>query len=231
MDCTSSYGCQYMACCTTSPQASEKKVKQGRLEVVCGSMFSGKSEELIRRLRRAEFARQKVQAFKHSLDDRTTLEHIHAHSGEKLAAMPVSTPWQLEQLILEDTQIVGIDEVQFFDESIIVIVDALVRAGKRVIVAGLDLDFRGIPFGPMPVLLALADEVVKLKAVCVKTGADAHFTQRLEDGKPASYKTSYICIGGAECYEARSRDAYEIDHSPLAEYVELFRTVKIPVQD
>jgi thymidine kinase len=121
--------------------------------------------------------------------------------------------------IADETEIIGIDEVQFFDNDIIIAIDELVRKGKRIIAAGLDLDFRGVPFGPMPYLLALADEVLKLKAVCMKSGKDAHFTQRLIDGNPASYKDPIVRVGAQNLYEARSRDMYSIDYIPLKEYI------------
>lgn len=184
---------------------------KGKLEVICGSMFSGKSEELIRRMRRAEFAQLKTQVFKHSLDNRTTTEHIHAHSGDKLAAIAVEKPSTIRDFYLPQAQVIGIDEVQFFSQEIIPIIFELVEAGKRVIVAGLDLDFRGLPFGCMPALLAMADNVTKLKAVCMECGSDAHFTQRLVDGQPAKFNDTLIMIGAQECYQARCRDCYKID--------------------
>lgn len=187
---------------------------KGRLEVICGSMFSGKSEELIRRLRRAEFAQFTVQVFKPRIDNRTTLDHIHAHSGDKLAACPVEKADELLTLIKKETKVIGIDEVQFLDKNIIEMILSLIEAGKRVIVAGLDLDFRGIPFGCMPALLAIADEVVKLKAVCMHCGNDAHFTQRLVNGEPAKFNDPLIVIGAQECYQARCRNCYAIDYVP-----------------
>ncbi|HBY05411.1 MAG: Thymidine kinase [candidate division TM6 bacterium GW2011_GWE2_42_60] len=191
----------------------------GRLEVVCGSMFSGKSEELIRRIRRAEFAKRKTQLFKHSYDNRVTLCHVHAHSGDMLAAYAVNSPQELASFVLDDTEVIGIDEVQFFDPEIVLLIDHLVASGKRVVAAGLDLDFRGVPFGCMPILLAIADEVLKLKAVCMKSGKDAHFTQRVINGQPAKHSDPIILIGAQECYEARSRETFEIDYTPLAEYI------------
>ncbi len=193
--------------------------KNGSLEIICGSMFSGKSEELIRRMRRAIHAKQSVQIFKHSLDNRHTMTHVHAHSGDKIQATPVMTAEMLLESLAPQTHIIGIDEVQFFEKNIILVIDQLVRDGKHVIAAGLDLDFRGIPFGPMPSLLALADDVTKLKAVCMKNGSDAHFTQRIVNGKPASYGDSIVFVGAEECYEARSRECFEIDYVPLSNYV------------
>lgn len=183
---------------------------QGKLEVICGSMFSGKSEELIRRLRRTEFAQLSLQVFKHNLDDRATTDHIHAHSKDKFPAIPADQAEQIKALTLPTTQVVGIDEVQFFSNDIIPVINDFVAAGKRVIVAGLDLDFRAAPFGCMPALLALADEVTKLKAVCMCCGHDAQFTQRLVNGEPARYHDPLILIGAQECYQARCRNCYQI---------------------
>lgn len=194
----------------------------GRLEVICGPMFSGKSEELIRRMRRAEIAQQKTQLFKHSSDNRKTLEHVHSHSGDKLRACAASSFQEIDSFVLPQTEVIGIDEVQFFDPAIIIFIENLVCRGKRVIVAGLDLDFRGVPFGCMPILLALADEVLKLKAVCMKSGKDASFTQRMVNGKPARHTEPVVLIGAEESYEARSRECYEIDYKPLTEYVQKY---------
>ncbi len=180
----------------------------GKLEVVCGSMFSGKSEELIRRLRRAEFAQLRTQVFKPAIDNRTTTDHIHAHSGKKLPAVALENPAQISEMLLPEAQVIGIDEVQFFSTDIVPLILDLVDAGKRVIVAGLDLDFRAIPFGCMPALLAVADEVTKLKAVCMCCGLDAHFTQRLVNGLPAKLTDPLIMIGAQECYQARCRGCY-----------------------
>lgn len=192
----------------------KKRSGSGRLEVVCGSMFSGKSEELIRRLRRAQLAQLNVQVFKHSFDNRKTTKHIHAHSGDKLSAIAAASHEELLSFVLETTQVIGIDEVQFFSPEIVSAAYELVQHGKRVIVAGLDLDFRGIPFGPMPALMALADSVDKLNAVCMECGDDAHFTQRLVNGNPAKFSDPLIMIGAQECYQARCRACYRIDRRP-----------------
>ncbi len=183
----------------------------GRLEVVCGSMFSGKSEELIRRLRRAEFARLSVQVFKHSLDgERSSINHLHAHSGATIAAQAVSSAGQIRESLATGVQVVGIDEIQFFDADIVSVVLELVESRCRVIVAGLDVDFRTYPFGSMPALMAIADDVLKLKAVCMVCGDDARFTQRLVDGKPAQKDDPLVLIGATECYQARCRTCHEI---------------------
>lgn len=184
---------------------------RGRLEVVCGSMFSGKSEELIRRLIRAEIAKQKTCVFKHRLDNRMTIDYIHSHSGEKLRAVALENPEDMALFISDDIQVIGIDEVQFFSTTIVNQIINFVDAGKRVVVAGLDLDFRGQPFGCMPTLLAIADNVTKLNAVCMICGNDAHFTQRLIDDKPAKFNDPVIMVGAQECYQARCRNCFVID--------------------
>ncbi len=190
---------------------------KGRLEVVCGSMFSGKTEELMRRLKRADYAHQKVLALKHHLDKRrsVTPANLTSHQGtERFAFMIGDNAFGIEQILemaTPDVSVVGIDEVQFFSPEIVDVIYSLVERGKRVIVAGLDLDFRGEPFGVMPVLMAVADEVTKLKAICTRCGHDAHHTQRLVNGNPAKYDDPLILIGASECYEARCRDCFMID--------------------
>jgi len=188
-----------------------KKTKKGSLEVICGSMFSGKTEELIRRLRRAQYARQTVLSFKHSLDKRKEIEYVASHNGNKLSAIATDNPDVIRQFITTHTEIVGIDEVQFFSAEIVDLIQELVDQGKKVIVAGFDLDFRGIPMSCMPLLMALADNVTKLKAICMRCGKEAHFTQRLTNHKPAKFDDPLILIGAEECYEARCRDCFEID--------------------
>jgi thymidine kinase len=188
--------------------------KKGYLEVVCGSMFSGKSEELIRRLKRSEFARQRVLAFKHSLDDRSTIEYVASHNGNKIRAIPLEKPELILELMAEDVEVVGIDEIQFFPNTIISVICSLIDQGKHIIVAGLDLDFKGNPFGPMPTLLAIADDVTKLKAICICCGQEAHVSQRLVNGNPAREDDPQIVIGAQESYQARCRDCHVIDYSP-----------------
>lgn len=188
--------------------------KKGSLEVICGSMFSGKSEELIRRLKRAELARQNILVFKHKLDDRTTIEYLVSHNGTKLKAIPLESPEIMLQFISESVTVVGIDEVQFFSLEIVDTICTLINAGKRVIVAGLDLDFKGVPFGCMPLLLAIADQVTKLKAICMNCGKDAQYTQRLVNGFPAKFNDPIIMIGAQESYQARCRNCHHIDQQP-----------------
>ena len=193
-----------------------KKKDKGALEVICGPMFSGKSEELIRRLRRAKIAKQSVLTFKHRFDHRQTIEFVQSHDGNTMEADALDDIAQLLALALHPmVNVVGIDEVQFFTQDIIGIICQLIDAGKRVIAAGLDLDFRGIPFGPMPVLLAIADSVCKLQAICTECGNDAHFSQRLVNGNPARYDDPIILIGAQEAYQARCRSCYIIDQTPF----------------
>ncbi|HKZ83591.1 MAG TPA: thymidine kinase [Anaerolineae bacterium] len=182
----------------------------GWIEVVCGSMFSGKTEELIRRVRRAKIGRQKVQVFKPALDTRYAAEKVTSHNGLDTAAVPVGSTRTLLELVEPDTNVVAIDEVQFFDLDIVSVCQSLAERGRRVIVAGLDMDFRGEPFGPMPLLMAEAEQVEKLQAICVVCGTPASRTQRLIDGRPASYNDPIVLVGGSESYEARCRLHHEV---------------------
>jgi len=173
-------------------------------------MFSGKSEELIRRVRRAEIAKQKVQVFKPSLDDRYSTQSVASHSGSYWEAIPVKDVADIASRIEPDTDVVAIDEAQFFDWTIADLCSDLADRGVRVIVAGLDLDFRGEPFGPMPLLMAQAEIVDKLQAICVRCGAPASRTQRLINGVPASYNDPIILVGASEVYEARCRRCHQV---------------------
>jgi thymidine kinase len=177
-------------------------------------MFSGKTEELIRRARRAQIAKQKVQVFKPKLDDRYEIEKLASHTGVSFDAIGITEATEILGLVDADTDVVIVDEVQFFDQSITGVCDLLANAGKRVIVAGLDNDFRGEPFGPVPFLMAQADVVDKLHAICVKCGAPATRTQRLLNGRPASYDDPIIMVGASEVYEARCRHCHEVPGSP-----------------
>jgi len=177
----------------------------GWIELICGSMFSGKTEELIRRLVRAEIAKQKVQVFKPSLDHRYHADKVSSHSGSYYEATVVQNSTEIGDLMAEETDVVAIDEVQFFDWQVAELCDRLANQGRRVIVAGLDLDFRGEPFGPMPLLMAQAELVTKLQAICMVCGALASRTQRLIDGQPAHYDDPIIMVGASEVYEARCR--------------------------
>lgn len=182
----------------------------GWIEVICGSMFSGKSEELIRRVRRAQFAKQKIAVFKPAIDDRYSEEAVVSHNGATVIATPVSHSCDIKEYISEDLDVIAIDEAQFFDEAIVDIVTELADEGFRVIVAGLDQDFRGEPFGPMPRLMAIAENVTKLQAVCTVCGSPASRTQRLINGKPAGYDDPIILVGASEAYEARCRKHHEV---------------------
>ncbi|MBD3231094.1 thymidine kinase [Candidatus Dependentiae bacterium] len=195
--------------------SSEKKIGKGRLEVICGSMFSGKTEELMRRLRRAEFAKQNVLTIKHKIDIRKSKACIVSHQGNERLAFSIDNTTESLKKILElankNISVVGIDELNFFPEIIINVICNLINMGKRVICAGLDLDFRGEPFTQVSTLLSLADEVTKLKAICVKCGKDAHHTQRIVNGQPAKYADPIIQVGAEECYQARCRNCFQID--------------------
>ncbi len=182
----------------------------GWIEVICGSMFSGKSEELIRRVRRAQIAKQRVQVFKPSLDDRYSTSRVASHNGLSWIAIPVREASEIGSHLDPDVDVVAIDEVQFFDWTIADICNELADRGVRVIVAGLDLDFRGEPFGPMPLLMAQAEYVDKLQAICVVCGAPATRTQRLINGRPASYTDPVILVGASEVYEARCRACHQV---------------------
>ncbi len=184
--------------------------RTGSITVVCGSMFAGKSEELIRRARRALYAKRKVQVFKPNIDDRFDESSVVTHMGVKHQALPVGSVRELAAKVDKDTQIVLIEEAQFFDGSLVELAVNLADEGKDVVLAGLDQDFRRQPFGPMPQLLAVADEVVKLRAICMKCGAPASHTYRVIDGKPAHKDDPIILIGATESYEARCRDCYQL---------------------
>jgi len=182
----------------------------GSLEVITGSMFSGKTDELIRRLRRATIAKQKVQVFKPMIDARFSIERVTSHAGNDYAALPILGSGELLQHLDPDTTVVAVDEAQFFDDEIVSVAQKLADKGLRVIVAGLDTDFRGEPFGPMPVLMAKAEVVDKLHAICMVCGGSASRTQRLVNGKPAFYDDPVVIVGAAELYEARCRQHHEV---------------------
>lgn len=182
----------------------------GSVEVITGSMFSGKTDELIRRLRRATIARQKVQVFKPQIDNRFSVEKVTSHAGGEFEAMPIQSARDIMDLLDPLTTVVAIDEAQFFDEIVIQVAQDLADKGLRVIVAGLDTDFRSEPFGPMPVLMAKAEIVDKLHAICMVCGEPASRTQRLVNGKPAYYDDPVVIVGASELYEARCRKHHEI---------------------
>lgn len=185
--------------------------QDGWIEVITGVMFSGKSEEMLRRVRRALIARKKVQVFKSHLDDRYgDVYSISSHDGHKAEALPVSNSVQIAEAVRKDLDVVAIDEAQFLDEGIIRVANALADRGVRVIVAGTDMDFRGEPFGPIPHLLAIAEKVDKLHAICVCCGDLATRNQRLMDGEPAPAEGPTIQVGGSESYEARCRRCHRV---------------------
>ena len=183
----------------------------GWIEVIAGVMFSGKSEELIRRVRRAMIARKRVQVFKSHLDGRYAgIYSVSSHDGRTVEAVPVDSSTQIAQCLDPMANVVAIDEAQFLDTSIIDIATSLAARGRRVILAGTDTDFRGEPFGPMPNLMAVAEVVDKLHAICVLCGAPASRNQRLVEGRPARYDSPIIQIGGQESYEARCRACHQV---------------------
>lgn len=182
----------------------------GTIEVICGSMFSGKTDELIRRLRRAVIARKKVQVFKPAVDVRYAVEKVTSHAGGDFDAIPVDRAARILDLLQPETEVIGIDEAQFFDAEILDVVRGLAERGRRLIVAGLDTDFRAEPFGPMPVLMAQAEQVDKLQAICMVCGEPASRTQRLVNGRPARYDDPIVIVGASELYEARCRAHHEV---------------------
>jgi thymidine kinase len=187
----------------------------GKIEVITGCMFSGKSEELIRRLRRFQIAKLNTIAFKPLIDVRYSKKEIVSHNGQKFTAIPVNNSTIIGfDTIDSDYDVVAIDEAQFFDLDLVKTVKRIAFNGKRVIIAGLDMDFRGEPFGPMPYLLSIADDVLKLKAVCSICGGEATMTQRLINGKPANYNDPTILVGGIESYEARCKEHHIVLNVP-----------------
>lgn len=185
--------------------------RSGSIEVIAGVMFSGKSEELIRRVRRALIARRRVQVFKSHLDERYAgVQQVSSHDGRSFEAVPINSAIDVMSLVQPETEIVAVDEAQFLDRGIVDVVTALANQGVRVIVAGTDTDFRGEPFGPMGELMAIAEMVDKLRAICIVCGDLACRNQRLVDGRPAPYDAPVIQVGGSESYEARCRHCHQL---------------------
>lgn len=185
--------------------------RPGWIEVIAGVMFSGKSEELIRRVRRAVIARKKVQVFKSHLDARYAgLYSVSSHDGVAVEAEPVDSAEEIGRRLRPDTEVVAVDEVQFLDDGVIDLVSHLADRGIRVILAGTDVDFRGLPFGPMPTLMCIAEVVDKFQAICVVCGGPATRNQRLVNGKPAPWDSPTIMVGGRESYEARCRHCHRV---------------------
>ena len=193
---------------------------EGRIEVITGVMFSGKSEELMRRVRRAIIARREVQVFKSHLDDRYSgIRHVSSHDGKQIEAWPVSSALEVAEKIKSDVHVVAVDEAQFMDDGIVEVANVLADRGLRVIVAGTDMDFRGEPFGPIGPLLAVAERIDKLHAICVVCAGPANRNQRLIDGKPATAEGPTIHVGGSESYEARCRACHEVPSAADAQEV------------
>lgn len=186
--------------------------KFGWIECICGSMFSGKSEELLRRIKRGVIAKQKVLLFKPSIDNRYDENRISTHNGNSYDSISIEKSSDILNFV-KDTKydIIGIDEIQFFDNDIVKIINKLADDGIRVIVAGLDMDFKAEPFHPMPEIMAISEMVTKLHAVCNKCGKEASRSQRLINGKPAKYDDPVVVIGASESYEARCRHCHEIE--------------------
>jgi thymidine kinase len=184
--------------------------RPGWVEVIAGVMFAGKSEELIRRVRRAIIAKKQVQIFKSHIDDRYGVYSVTTHDGVSVDAQPADSSAEIVRDLRHDVEVVAIDEAQFLDPAVVEVCTDLANRGLRVIVAGTDTDFRGEPFGPMPQLLAIAEVVDKLHAICVRCGNPASRNQRLIDQLPARYDSPTIMVGGSESYEARCRHCHEV---------------------
>lgn len=200
-----------LATSTEKTAQSNSAPKNGRITVIAGPMHSGKTTELLRRVRRALLARKKTQVFKSVLDDRYQgIRHVCSHDGLHIEAQPIAVAMEILEHIEKDTEIVAIDEAQFLDDEIVVVVDRLAAEGRMVILSGLDLDYRGQPFGAMPLLLAIADEVVKLDAICARCGQSATRTQRLVNGVPAPADGPTVLVGASEHYESRCRSCHEV---------------------
>ena len=189
--------------------------REGWIEVICGCMFAGKTEELIRRINVLSYARKNILVFKPKIDDRYSTTEIASHAGSKVPCIVISEAKEILDHVNYDTDVVAIDEVQFFDEDVVDICEYLADSGLRVMVAGLDKDFRGEPFGVLPDFLTRAEFVTKLTAVCAKCGAPATRTQRIINGKPASFNDPIVLVGAKEAYEPRCRHCHEIVEKPI----------------
>ena len=188
--------------------------KEGWIEVITGPMFAGKTEELLRRIKRLEYAKKNIAVFKPLIDNRYGDGEVVSHNKNKTKSYNISNPEEIFNFVDKDTDVVAIDEIQFLDEKVIDVIDYLAANGKRVIVSGLDTDFRAEPFSFMPRLLSIAEYVTKLTAVCVKCGAPATKTQRIVNGKPAKYLDPIVLIGASESYEARCRHCHKVYRKP-----------------
>lgn len=194
-----------------------QQYREGWLEVITGCMFAGKTEELIRRIKVLQYAKKNIVVFKPRIDDRYSEVDVVSHAGTSVKSIAISTAAEMLDHITPQSEVIAVDEVQFFDEEMVAIVNQLADEGKRVMVAGLDMDFRGVPFGIMPQLITHAEFVTKLTAVCMKCGAPATRTQRLVDGKPASYYDPIVMVGASESYEARCRHCHEVPDRPYTD--------------
>jgi len=190
------------------------KQKEGWIEVITGPMFAGKTEELLRRVKRLEYAKKKIIIFKPSLDNRYGDDEVTSHNKNKARSINIVKAADIFEFVTTDTEVIAIDEVQFLDNDIVKVIDYLSSNNKRVIVSGLDMDFRGEPFSMMPTLLSMAEYVTKLSAVCLECGAPATRTQRIIDGKPAKYHDPIVLIGAEESYEARCRHCHKVYRKP-----------------
>ena len=191
--------------------------RPGYIEVISGCMFAGKTEELIRRIKTFEFAKKNVLVFKPAIDNRYSNTKVVSHAGSSVESIVVPDARSILDFVKDDTDVIAIDEVQFFDEDVLLVCNYLAKKGKRVMCAGLDTDFRAEPFGVMPRLITDAEFVTKLTAVCMNCGAPATRTQRLVNGKPAQYTDPIIMVGAAEAYEARCRHCHEVIGKPEIE--------------
>lgn len=192
-----------------------QEYKKGWIEVISGCMFAGKTEELIRRIKILQYAKKNIVVIKPTIDDRYSEDEIASHSGYRVKSINANNALDILKHIKKNTEVVAIDEVQFFNEDIIDVMEYLADKGIRVMAAGLDRDFRGEPFGVMPELITRAEFVTKLNAVCVKCGAPATRTQRLVNGEPASYKDPIVLVGASEAYEARCRHCHKVLDKPI----------------
>ena len=191
-----------------------QKYREGYVEVICGCMFAGKTEELIRRVKVLEYAKKNIMVFKPAIDNRYSDTKVVSHAGSFVESMIIEKATEILDYIKDSTDVVAIDEVQFFDNDIIEVIDILATKGLRVMVAGLDTNFKGEPFGVMPHLMTTAEFVTKLTAICTKCGVPATRTQRIINGKPANYHDPIIMVGASESYEARCRHCHEVVGKP-----------------
>lgn len=194
--------------------------RDGWVETISGCMFAGKTEELIRRIKVLEFAKKEIMVFKPAIDNRYSNTKVVSHAGSSVESHVISKPIEILEIVKPTTQVVAIDEVQFFDESVCEVANELADRGIRVMAAGLDTNFRGEPFGPMPKLMTEAEFVTKLAAVCNICGAPATRTQRMINGKPASYYDPEILVGASESYEPRCRHCHEVANKPVIKFGE-----------